>query len=77
MSFKLNSIRTVALGIVLALAGAASAKNYTLLNVSYDPTRELYKDVNKSFISQWEASHPGNKLPFSKATAAAANRRAR
>jgi sulfate/thiosulfate-binding protein len=62
MFFKSSSIRTVALGLVLALAGAASAKNYTLLNVSYDPTRELYKDVNKAFISQWEAKNPGNKL---------------
>ena len=62
MSFKLSSIRTIALGLVLALAGTASAKNYTLLNVSYDPTRELYKDVNKSFIAQWEAKNPGNSL---------------
>ncbi|MCD6025193.1 MAG: sulfate transporter, periplasmic sulfate-binding protein [Fibrobacteria bacterium] len=44
------------------LAGVASAKNITLLNVSYDPTRELYKEINKSFISGWEAKHPGDKL---------------
>ena len=25
----------------------------SLLNVSYDPTRELYKDVNEKFIAQW------------------------
>ena len=56
------SFRASALGLVLALAGAASAKDYTLLNVSYDPTRELYRDVNKAFIAQWEASHPGNTL---------------
>jgi sulfate/thiosulfate-binding protein len=65
MSFKLsftNPARVIALGLVLALAGTAAAKNYTLLNVSYDPTRELYRDVNKSFIAQWEAKNPGNKL---------------
>jgi ABC-type molybdate transport system substrate-binding protein len=62
MAFKSFSIRTIAVGLVLALAGAASATDYTLLNVSYDPTRELYRDVNKAFIAQWEASHPGNKL---------------
>jgi sulfate transport system substrate-binding protein len=26
-----------------------------LLNVSYDPTRELYKDINKAFSEQWKA----------------------
>ena len=28
-----------------------------LLNVSYDPTRELYKDVDAAFARQWKASH--------------------
>jgi len=36
-------------------AGAASAANVTLLNVSYDPTRELYKDINAAFAQQWKA----------------------
>ncbi|MES2831042.1 MAG: sulfate ABC transporter substrate-binding protein [Pseudomonadota bacterium] len=27
----------------------------TLLNVSYDPTRELYQDINKAFGEQWKA----------------------
>ncbi len=66
MKFSTSSLRTVALGlplvISLALAGAASAKTYNLLNVSYDPTRELYKDVNAAFIKQWEAKHAGDKL---------------
>ncbi len=34
---------------------AANAANVTLLNVSYDPTRELYKDVNAAFAAQWKA----------------------
>lgn len=29
----------------------------TLLNVSYDPTRELYTDINAAFARQWEAQH--------------------
>jgi sulfate/thiosulfate transport system substrate-binding protein len=33
------------------VAVAATAK---LLNVSYDPTRELYEEVNKAFSAQWE-----------------------
>ena len=36
-----------------ALAQAA-AKPATLLNVSYDPTRELYQDINKAFIAFWK-----------------------
>jgi len=27
----------------------------TILNVSYDPTRELYKDVNEAFAAKWKA----------------------
>jgi sulfate/thiosulfate-binding protein len=34
-------------------ATRASAKPVELLNVSYDPTRELYQDVNKAFAAQW------------------------
>ena len=34
--------------------GAASAET-TLLNVSYDPTRELYQEFNAAFAKQWQA----------------------
>ena len=34
--------------------GAAHAADKTLLNVSYDPTRELYEDVNRAFAAQWK-----------------------
>jgi sulfate/thiosulfate-binding protein len=42
--------------IACALLGAtaANAANVTLLNVSYDPTRELYKDENAAFAAQWK-----------------------
>ncbi len=44
------------LSLILALApGKAAAQGVTLLNVSYDPTRELYKDINKAFSEQWKA----------------------
>src|SRR6266568_8701991 len=36
-------------------ARAADAKEVTLLNVSYDPTRELYEQVNAAFTKQWKA----------------------
>ena len=42
-------------GLALALlAGSAGAANHELLNVSYDPTRELYADVNQAFAAQWK-----------------------
>ena len=37
-----------------AFAGAAAAQT-TLLNVSYDPTRELYQDFNPEFARHWQA----------------------
>jgi sulfate/thiosulfate transport system substrate-binding protein len=46
---------TVALGALLGGSLAAHAKNVTLLNVSYDPTRELYVDYNKAFAKYWKA----------------------
>lgn len=35
----------------------AAASGVTLLNASYDPTRELYRDVNAAFATQWKAQH--------------------
>jgi len=43
-----------AFGFCLAIVATARAET-TLLNVSYDPTRELYRDVNKLFIADWQA----------------------
>ncbi len=36
-------------------ASSAQAANVTLLNASYDPTRELYQDLGKAFAAQWKA----------------------
>ncbi|WLI90418.1 sulfate ABC transporter substrate-binding protein [Massilia sp. R2A-15] len=44
-----------ALVALVLLAQAASAADITLLNVSYDPTRELYQDFNAAFARQWKA----------------------
>jgi sulfate transport system substrate-binding protein len=41
--------------IVILVGSAAHAAASTLLNVSYDPTRELYEDYNKAFASYWKA----------------------
>ena len=37
----------------LLWASSAFAADYTLLNVSYDPTRELYADFNKAFVAAY------------------------
>jgi len=45
---------------VLALTcglGLPAYADVTLLNVSYDPTRELYQDVNTSFAAFWEVKN--------------------
>ncbi len=42
------------------LSQAAVAADITLLNVSYDPTRELYKDYNEAFAKQWKAKTGDN-----------------
>jgi sulfate/thiosulfate-binding protein len=39
----------------LATAAGAFAKSIELLNVSYDPTRELYKEYNGAFEKYWKA----------------------
>ena len=41
------------LALLSASPGWSSAKEITLLNVSYDPTRELYQDVNAAFARHW------------------------
>jgi len=55
-----TSRRTLLLSAVLAgavqLGGLGLAyADTTLLNVSYDPTRELYKDYNEAFAKHWKA----------------------
>ena len=40
--------------LTLGLAGGSWARQITLLNVSYDPTRELYSDYNKAFAKYWK-----------------------
>lgn len=41
--------------LALATAAAVQAKDIKLLNVSYDPTRELYQEYNVAFAKYWKA----------------------
>ncbi len=51
-----KKIRTL-LPLLAALALPLQAAEVTLLNVSYDPTRELYQDFNKAFAEHWKATN--------------------
>jgi sulfate/thiosulfate transport system substrate-binding protein len=44
-----------AAAIALTLGADAAYADKTLLNVSYDPTREFYKEVNEVFAQEWKA----------------------
>jgi sulfate/thiosulfate transport system substrate-binding protein len=45
----------LALAVAAFSTGAATAADVTLLNVSYDPTRELYQEINAAFVRDWQA----------------------
>ena len=54
---KLSSWRnwaSIALAVLAVSGSAAHAAEVTLLNASYDPTRELYEDYNKAFAAYWK-----------------------
>lgn len=48
---------SLAAGLLLVLAGCSGQDSgtRTLLNASYDPTRELYQELNPVFAADWEA----------------------
>ena len=51
----------LAVAPLLGGAALAQAKPLTLLNVSYDPTRELYKEINAAYAKYWK-SRTGQNL---------------
>jgi ABC-type sulfate transport system substrate-binding protein len=52
---KLSVLLSVALTLWMAPAQSVGAQSsVTLLNVSYDPTRELYQEINAAFAKQWK-----------------------
>ena len=50
-----SCLRSTAAVLALLVASVGVAPAASLLNVSYDPTRELYKDINKAFADDWKA----------------------
>jgi sulfate/thiosulfate transport system substrate-binding protein len=56
MSFLKDLTRLAVLSLSLAaMTPVAHSASVTLLNVSYDPTRELYEDYNKEFARYWKS----------------------
>ena len=48
------SVVALLLALVTAMEPVSAWAKVELLNVSYDPTRELYQDFNKAFARQWK-----------------------
>ena len=58
---RLSRRRGLAVALAFALAaGSVAARDVTLLNVSYDPTRELYQEVNAAFALAWKTKTGDN-----------------
>jgi len=62
-----TTARLLAFGALIAslgLAGIVTARatDYHLLNVSYDPTRELYQAYDDAFAKHWAQVHPGDTV---------------
>lgn len=49
-----QSLRVMTLGLIFAMS--ATAGGIRLLNVSYDPTREIYAEYNKAFAAHWKTT---------------------
>ena len=50
-----RTLTTFGVASALTLIALPSLADTTLLNVSYDPTRELYQEFNAAFAKQWKA----------------------
>ena len=55
MKDRRRFVHLLAVTAVAALAATTTHAETTLLNVSYDPTRELYQDYNAAFAKYWKA----------------------
>ncbi|MFA7405024.1 MAG: sulfate ABC transporter substrate-binding protein [Pelobacteraceae bacterium] len=60
MNIKKITTTLAIAALALSTSVAAFAADITLLNVSYDPTRELYADFNKSFAAYWKGKTGDN-----------------
>ncbi len=52
--FKKLARTVIAVALFAQAAHSVQAADFSLLNVSYDPTRELYQEYNKAFTKYWK-----------------------
>src|SRR6478752_2205640 len=50
----MKTILQLLTALALVAGGGAARAQVKLLNVSYDPTRELYQDINQAFAKKWQ-----------------------
>ncbi|MGX5733557.1 sulfate ABC transporter substrate-binding protein [Bosea thiooxidans] len=50
------------LSLCFGVAATGVRAQTELLNVSYDPTRELYREINAAFIAEWNAKNPNQRI---------------
>jgi sulfate transport system substrate-binding protein len=54
---RLVGLATILAAALIVLFGPTFVRaEPVLLNVSYDPTREFYKEVNRAFVAEWKAA---------------------
>ena len=75
MNWNVEKLVTTIAAVLITVPAFAAEIN--LLNVSYDPTRELYVQFNKAFAANGRASIRPTPSPSSSRMAARANRPAR
>jgi sulfate/thiosulfate transport system substrate-binding protein len=63
MRIATGLLALLAVAALSACSGGKPANRVEILNVSYDPTRELYRDVNAAFAKQWQQK-TGQTLRF-------------
>ena len=51
---RIFAYSALAASLAMGFAVTAHAQDKTLINVSYDPTRELYRDYNDAFVKHWQ-----------------------
>ena len=68
--------KTFLVALIFASAFALTAKAVTLLNVSYDPTREFYEEFNAAFVKFWQQKS-GDKVVVIKQSNGGSGKQAR
>lgn len=61
---KKSPLKFILLLLLVAACGRGKGAAREILNVSYDPTREFYRDFNEAFLKHWRSSHPGEEISF-------------